>query len=104
MASPNPYEIVGRVGVVVVDQAARRSYAKKVAELSAEQQQKLNADLVKAKTEAEKLAILNSAIGQAKSQGALNKIALSRNIGFIILGIGILGLGVALIYKARKNK
>jgi hypothetical protein len=104
MASPNPYEIVGRVGVVVVDQAARRSYAKKVAELSAEQQQKLNADLLKAQTDAQRLAILNAAVGQARSQSASNKIALSRNIGFIILGVGVLALAVALVYTARKKK
>jgi hypothetical protein len=104
MAVDQVIRIVGQVGVDVVDQGARRAYEKKVGELSNQQQQKLNADLSRAQTEAQKLAILNAAIAQSKSQGALNKIALSRNIGFIILGIGILGLGVALIYKARKNK
>jgi LPXTG-motif cell wall-anchored protein len=46
---------------------------------------------------------MNAAVGQAKSQSALNKIALSRNIGFVILGVGVLALGVALIYTRRKR-
>lgn len=102
MASANLYAIIGELGVKVVDSGARRSYAKKVAELSSEQQQKLANDLVKAKTDSERRAIMVAAMGQAKSQGALNKLALSRNIGFVILGIGVLALGVALIYTRKK--
>lgn len=102
MASVNPYEIVGRIGVQVVDSAARRSYAKKVSELSTEQQQKLNADLLKAQTDAQRLAILNAAVGDVRSQRAMNKIALSRNLGFLILGIGVIGLAAALIYTKKK--
>lgn len=96
--------IVGKIGTSAIDSGARRSYEKKVGELTNEQQQKLNADLLKASTDAEKLRILNAAIAQAQSQGAMSKIALSRNIGFIILGVGVLGLAVALVYTARKRK
>lgn len=103
MANVNPYEIVGKIGVQVIDSASRRSFEKKVAELSTEQQQKLNADLLKAQNDSQRLAILTAAVGQAKSQSALNKIALSRNIGFVILGVGVLALGVALIYTRRKR-
>lgn len=102
MATPNPYTIIGEIGVKVVDSSARRSYAKKVAELSNEQQQKLAGDLLKAKTDSERRAIMIAALGQAKSQSAMNKIALSRNIGFVILGVGVLALGVALIYTKKK--
>jgi hypothetical protein len=104
MAVDQVIRIVGQVGVGVVDQGARRAYEKKVGELSNEQQQKLNADLLRATTDAEKLRILNAATAQARGQSALNKIALSRNIGFIILGVGVLGLAVALVYTARKKK
>jgi hypothetical protein len=104
MAVDQAIRIVGQIGVGAVDQGARRAYEKKVGELSNEQQQKLNADLLRATTDAEKLRILNAATAQARGQSALNKIALSRNIGFIILGVGVLGLAVALVYTARKKK
>lgn len=103
MAKVNPYEIVGKIGVQVIDQASRRSFEKKVSELSSEQQQKLNSDLLKAQNETQRLAILTAAVSQSKSQSSMNKIALSRNIGFVILGVGVLALGVALIYTRRKR-
>jgi LPXTG-motif cell wall-anchored protein len=95
--------IAGDLAIRGVDAGARNAYQKKVNELSNEQQQKLAADLLKAKTDSERIALMNAAVGQAKSQSALNKIALSRNIGFVILGVGVLALGVALIYTRRKR-
>lgn len=94
--------VAGDLAVRGVDAGARNAYQKKVNELSNEQQQKLAADLLKAKTDSERIALMNAAVGQAKSQSAMNKIALSRNIGFVILGVGVLALGVALIYTRRK--
>jgi LPXTG-motif cell wall-anchored protein len=104
MADPSKIiQIAGDLAVRGIDTQARKSFQKKVAELSNEQQQKLAADLLKAKTDSERIALMNAAVGQAKSQSALNKIALSRNIGFVILGVGVLALGVALIYTRRKR-
>jgi LPXTG-motif cell wall-anchored protein len=95
--------IAGDLAVRGVDVGARNAYQKKVNELSNEQQEKLTADLLKAKTDSERIALMNAAVGQAKSQSAMNKIALSRNIGFVILGVGVLALGAALIYTRRKR-
>lgn len=96
--------IVGKIGTGAIDSGARRSYEKKVGELSNEQQEKLNADLLKASSDAEKLRILNNALANARSQGSMSKIALSKNIAYIILGVGVLALAVALVYTARKKK
>lgn len=103
MADPTQIiRIAGDLAVRGVDNQARKAFEKKVAELTNEQQQKLAADLLKAKTDSERIALMNAAVGQAKSQSAMNKIALSRNIGFVILGVGVLALGVALIYTRKK--
>jgi len=103
MADPSKIiSVVGDLAVKGIDIQARKAFEKKVAELSNEQQEKLAKDILKAKSDSERIALLNAALGQAKSQGALNKIALSRNIGFVILGVGVLALGVALIYTRKK--
>lgn len=92
----------GEVGVVVLDQAARRNYDKKIKELSRGQQKELDAKLAATQSNNDRIKILNDYLVKIKNQGATNKIALTRNIGFIVLGLGVISLAIVLILYKKK--
>jgi hypothetical protein len=94
--------VVGEVGVRVVDGAARRNFDKKLNELSQGQQKELGAKLATTQSNNERIRILNDYLLKIKNQGASNKIAITRNIGFIVLGIGVISLAIVLILYKKK--
>lgn len=102
MAVAEIIQIAGAAGIQVVDGAARRSLDKKLKELSGAQQKELSDKLQSGQNNNERLRIVNDYILQIKNQGASNKIAMARNIGIIIIGVGIISLAVVLIIYRKK--
>jgi len=94
--------VVGEVGVRVVDGAARRNYDKKLNELSQAQQMELGAKLATTQSNNERIRFLNDYLLKIRNQGASNKIAITRNIGFIVLGLGVISLAIVLILYKKK--
>ena len=93
---------VGGVGVAVVDQGARRALDKKINESSSAQQKELSDKLLTTQSNNERLRIVNDYLFQIKNQGAFNKIAITRNLGFIVLGLGVISLAIVLILYKKK--
>lgn len=102
MAVEEVIRIAGEAGIQVVDGAARRSLDKKINELSRAQQRELSDKLQTTQNNSERLRIVNDYILQMKNQGASNRIAMARNIGIIIIGVGIISLAVVLIIYKKK--
>jgi hypothetical protein len=102
MAVAEIISAVGGVGVTVVDQGARRALEKKVNELSSAQQKELGDKLLTTQSNSERLRIVNDYLFKIRNQGASNKIAMARNIGIIIIGVGIISLAVVLIIYKKK--
>ena len=102
MAVADIISAVGEVGVVVLDQGARRALDKKINELSSTQQKELSDKLLTTQSNNERLRIVNDYLFQIKNQGAFNKIAITRNIGFIVLGLGVISLAIVLILYKKK--
>jgi ribosomal protein L19 len=94
--------VVGEVGIQVADGAARRNYDKKLNELSQGQQKELSAKLATTQSNNERIRILNDYLLKIRNQGASNKIAITRNIGFIVLGLGVISLAIVLILYKKK--
>lgn len=102
MAVEQVIRIAGEAGIQVVDGAARRRLDKKINELSRAQQKELSDKLQTTQSNNDRLRIVNDYILQIKNQGASNKIAMARNIGIIIIGVGIISLAVVLIIYRKK--
>jgi hypothetical protein len=102
MAVAEIISAVGGVGVTVVDQGARRALEKKVNELSSAQQKELGDKLLTTQSNSERLRIVNDYLLNIRNQGASNKIAITRNIGFIVLGLGVISLAIVLILYKKK--
>jgi len=102
MAVAEIIQVAGEVGVQVVDGAARRSLDKKIRELSGAQQKELSDKLQAVQSNSERLRIVNDYLLKIRNQGASNKIAMARNIGIIIIGVGIISLAVVLIIYKNK--
>jgi hypothetical protein len=102
MAVAEIISAVGGVGVAVVDQGARRALEKKVNELSSAQQKELGDKLLTTQNNSERLRIVNDYLLKIRNQGASNKIAITRNIGFIVLGLGVISLAIVLILYKKK--
>jgi hypothetical protein len=102
MAVAEIISAVGGVGVTVVDQGARRALEKKVNELSSAQQKELGDKLLTTQSNSERLRIVNDYLLKIRNQGASNKIAITRNIGFIVLGLGVISLAIVLILYKKK--
>jgi hypothetical protein len=94
--------VVGNVGIRVADGAARRNYDKKLNELSQAQQKELGAKLATTQSNNERIRFLNDYLLKIRNQGASNKIAITRNIGFIVLGLGVISLAIVLILNKKK--
>lgn len=102
MAVAEIISAVGGVGVMVLDQGARRALDKKINELSSTQQKELSDKLLTTQSNNERLRIVNEYLLKIKNQGASNKIAITRNIGFIVLGLGVISLAIVLILYKKK--
>jgi hypothetical protein len=102
MAVAEIISAVGGVGVTVLDQGARRALEKKVNELSSAQQKELGDKLLTTQSNSERLRIVNDYLLKIRNQGASNKIAITRNIGFIVLGLGVISLAIVLILYKKK--
>lgn len=102
MAVAEVISAIGEVGVVVLDQGARRALDKKINELSRTQEKELSDKLLTTQSNNERLRIVNEYLLKIKNQGASNKIAITRNIGFIVLGLGVISLAMVLIIYRKK--